>query len=519
MTNKLFSVFFSVFIIFAFSNQQFVYSQDSTSSLAYKKKHQFFRYSMFYRADLSYQLWHQFKLVQKAKGGDPIAEHELGLRYLMGEGFVSDTTLGAKWIGNAARKDLTSAEYNYAILLNNGWGVEWNPFQAYDYFQKAALDGMPQAEYILGVTHLNNLVVKKDLLTAYEWLKKSAESGFLPAKEYLIKLEKKISPEKLKKAKKSVTKKSSKKRKTFSNYLTSSTPTGLEIIDFDLIQDSATIITDKHILGALLTETNINLADTLGITEKNDSSLNILKSGLPFLNQSAEAGNPEALTLLGRMHQKGKYFKKDNIKAAAYYLRAARLNLPIAANLLFQLSKNKKLIFEIRKAAKKQEAIPMYIWYGLYVLGIQKDIAPKDAFKLLYQSANKKYIPAMVELGLSYYTGNLIKKDKDRAKKVWESAAKLESEEALTRIAATNILEKKYKNIKLDIDILMKSEKMGSILAEVTLASLYEKGIGVKKDKTKAVMYYRSAAQRGNSFAFNQLRKMYDEIRPPRFRF
>ncbi len=518
MTNKSLTKFLPVFIIFVFFSQQFIYSQDTTSSLAYKKKPQFFRYSMFYRADLSYQLWHQFKLVQKANEGDPIAEHELGLRYLMGEGFVADTTLAAKWIGKAAGKNLTSAEYNYAILLNNGWGVEWNPFKAYDFFQRAALDGMPQAEYILGVTHLNNLVVKKDLLIAYEWLKKSAESGFLPAKEYLIKLEKKISPAILKKERKRASKKSLKS-KTFNNYLTGSTTTGLELIDFDLIQDSATKITDKIILGTFLTGTNANLADTLGITEKNDSSLNILKSGLPFLNRSAEAGNPEALTLLGRMYEKGKYFKKNNIKAAAYYLRAARLNYPIAANLLYQLTKDPKLIHKIRDAAKKQEAIPMYIWYGLYVLGMERDIAPKDAFKLLYDAANKKYVPAMVELGLSYYTGNLVKKDKDRAKKMWESATKLGSQEALTRIAATNILEQKYKNIKLDIDILLKSEKMGSILSEVTLGSLYEKGLGVIKDKAKAVMYYRSAAQRGNSFAFNQLRKMYDEIRPAKFRF
>ncbi len=518
MTNKFFNTFFSVTIIFVLFSQNFTYPQDTTSSLTYKKKPQFFRSSMFYRPDLSYQLWRQFQLVQKAKEGDPIAEHELGLRYLMGEGFASDTTLGAKWIGNAARKNLTSAEYNYAILLNNGWGVDWNPFKAYDFFQRAALDGMPQAEYILGITHLNNLVVKKDLLIAYEWLKKSAESGFLPAKEYLKRLEKKISPEKLKEARKSANKNSAK-GKIFNNYLAGSTPTGLELIDFDLIQDSATIITDKHILGALLTETNIHLADTLGITEKNDSTLNVLKSGLPFLNRSAEAGNPEALTLLGRMYEKGKYFKKDKIKAAAYYLRAARLNYPIAVNLFYQLTKDHKLIHEIRDAAKKQKAIPMYIWYGLYVLGIQRDIAPKDAFKLISDAANQKYIPAMVELGLSYYTGNLVKKDKDKAKKIWESAVKLGSEEALTRIAATNILENKYKNIKLDIDILMKSEKMGSILSEVTLGSLYEKGLGVKKDKAKAVMYYRSAAQRGNSFAFNQLRKMYDEIRPDKFRF
>jgi len=265
---------------------------------------------MFYRPDLSYQLWHQFKLLQKAKKGDPIAEHELGLRYLMGEGFKADTVLGAKWIGDAARKNLTSAEYNYAILLNNGWGVNWNPFKAYDYFQRAALDGMPQAEYILGVTHLNNLVIKKDLLTAYEWLKKSAEAGFLPAKEYLKKLEKRISPEKLKKIREADKKSSTAKGKTFNNYIAGSTSTGLEIIDFDLISDSITKITDKNILSALLSETNSNLADSLGITDKNDTTINLLKSGISFLKKSANAGNPEALTLLGRMYAKVNTLKR-----------------------------------------------------------------------------------------------------------------------------------------------------------------------------------------------------------------
>ena len=80
--------------------------------------------------------------------------------------------------------------------------------------------------------------------------------------------------------------------------------------------------------------------------------------------------------------------------------------------------------------------------------------------------------------------------DNIKAKEVWNSAAKLGSNEALTRIAATNILEQKYSRITIDIDILKKASKLGSILAEVTLASLYENGIGVKKDKSKAILYH-----------------------------
>jgi len=511
-------IILSVIIISIFYNP-FIFSQDSTASLAYKKKNQFFRYSMFYRSDLSYQLWHQFNLVQKAKDGDPIAEHELGLRYLMGEGFTSDTTLGAKWIGNAAKKNLTSAEYNYAILLNNGWGVDWDPFKAYDFFQRAALDGMPQAEYILGLTHLNNLVLKRDYVTAYQWFKKSSESGFEQALEYIKILEKKISSELLNPIKQE-NKTINKKRKIFKSDITATTtPIGLEIIDFDLIQDSARVITDKDILNPFLSETNSNLADSLGITEENDSTINFKKEGLPYLLHTADAGNPESLTLLGRLYEIGKYFQKNKLNSTVYYIRAARLNSSVAANLLYQIFKDKKYFNVIKSFAKKGNEKAKYIWYGLYALGFIRDIAEKDAFNLILQSANSGFIPAKVELGLSYYTGYLIKKDEEKAIEIWESVGKLGSEEALTRIAATNILEQKYQSLISDINKLLKASKMGSILAEVTLANLYENGIGVEKDKSKAVMYYRAAAQRGDRYAFNQLKRMYDEIRPLNFRF
>jgi len=517
LNKKIIRILLSVIII-SLTYNPFIFSQDTTTSLAYKKKPQFYRYSMFYRSDLSYQLWHQFNLVQKAKEGDPIAEHELGLRYLMGEGFTSDTTLGANWIGNAAKKNLTSAEYNYAILLNNGWGVEWNPFEAYNYFQRAALDGMPQAEYILGVTHLNDLIVKKDYLIAYQWFKKSSESGFEPASEYLKILEKKISPDLLK-PKKQENKTPNNNGKIFNNNITSTTtPTGLEIIDFDLIQDSARVITDKDILNPFLSETNSNLADSLGITENNDSTINLIQSGLPYLQKTANAGNPESLTLLGRLYDKGKYFEKDKLNSTVYYVRAARLNSGIAANLLYQIFKDEKYFTEIKSLAKKGNEKAKYIWYGLYSLGFIRDIAEKDAFNLILQSANSGFLPAKVELGLSYYTGYLTKKDEEKAKDVWETAAQLGSDEALARISAKNILEE-IDNIKNDIKTLLNSADMGSIFAEVTLGNLYENGIGVEKNKTKAVMYYKASAQRGDRYAFNQLKRMYDEIRPVSFRF
>ena len=70
--------------------------------------------------------WDEFMLVRNANAGDPLAQHELGLRYLTRNGFPADTPKAAYWIQKAAAQKLTTARYNYGLLLNNGWGVAWN---------------------------------------------------------------------------------------------------------------------------------------------------------------------------------------------------------------------------------------------------------------------------------------------------------------------------------------------------------------------------------------------------------
>jgi uncharacterized protein len=136
---QLFSVL--VLILFLFNEG---FAQDTTSSLAFKKNRpRTVRGGFFYQPDLAYQMWQQFNLTREANSGNVLAQHELGLRYLLGEGIAADTIKGAYWIHKAAEKGLTAASFNYGILLINGWGVNWNPFAAYKYFLDAANDGMP----------------------------------------------------------------------------------------------------------------------------------------------------------------------------------------------------------------------------------------------------------------------------------------------------------------------------------------------------------------------------------------
>jgi TPR repeat protein len=54
----------------------------------------------------------------------------------------------------------------------------------------------------------------------------------------------------------------------------------------------------------------------------------------------------------------------------------------------------------------------------------------------------------------------------------------------------------------------------GSVLAQATLAYCYQRGIGTEKSIPIAVKYYRLAAQRGSQYAFNQLKGLYNSVRP-----
>ncbi|MEW6062006.1 MAG: tetratricopeptide repeat protein, partial [Bacteroidota bacterium] len=102
-------------------------------------------------SDVTYQLWEGFTLVRSANAGDPAALHELGLRYLLGQGFTADTIKAFDLIRKAAEKNYLLAHFNMAVFYHNGWGVEWNPFYAYKHFQYAAEQGLREGAFAYGL--------------------------------------------------------------------------------------------------------------------------------------------------------------------------------------------------------------------------------------------------------------------------------------------------------------------------------------------------------------------------------
>ena len=94
------------------------FAQEKVQSEAYKKQGFSNRTHLLKPKYPSYNLAETYVLTEKAQKGDPFAQHELGIRYILGIGIPIDSAKAAYWIGRAASKNLPAANFNYAIMLN-----------------------------------------------------------------------------------------------------------------------------------------------------------------------------------------------------------------------------------------------------------------------------------------------------------------------------------------------------------------------------------------------------------------
>ena len=502
----------SLIVIFLVS---FTEAQDTTKSLAFKNNRPYKNSPYYYHPDLSYQLLHQFKLIQIANSGDPFAQHELGLRLLTGEGIAADTLSAVYWIKKAASQKLAAAEYNYGILLINGIGTEWNPFLAFDNFLDAAESGMSQAQYVVGILYTDNLIVKQDWNKSYYWIKRSFDGGFESSKEVLAEITPKVSKgfiDSVSSNKFNFVKEDVKTTKDDDKIQSA---VGLVFIDFTEDQDSTKEISDNILIRDLERTDISNILDTLGL-KQTDSSLTVIKDQkqINILKDLSEAGSPEAQIILGRLYEKGFFVRTNILKAAEYYIRATILDSRRAAFLLWHLSKENGFYESLKDSSSINDQVAQFVWYGLNRLGYDNQIAQMDAANLLLKSANQDHIPALIELGFNYYTGKYFPMDKLKGLETWLKAKELGSIESDVRILTSKIYDRQNVPTSATISLLLKYSDKGSLLAQVTLAYCYENAIGTKKNIAFAVKYYRLAAQRGNEYAFEQLKRMYDSLRP-----
>jgi TPR repeat protein len=466
------------------------------------------------RSDVDYNLMHIFMLERKAYAGDVAAQHELGLRYLLGEGVEADTLKGAFWIKRAAEQNSADAEYNLGILEFNGMGLPWNPFDSYKLFRQAAGQGMPEAEYILAMFLTENLVVPRNWEEAYRWIKKSADAGYGPAKEALADFEARglgVHPQ----AQNVTTDTSSGQNK----------PAVKQTLGFVFLDSGpdTTAQSDSILLKDALREATPQLKRALGLAKATTKTLDLDSVGMKAIRDAAEEGSPEALTILGRSYERGIGVKKDFVTAAMYYIRATRMSSPRAPGLLARLMEQKGFFDLLKSRVAQHDGDAEYTWATLAALRLdylmaQKEgfITDKQALEFLTRAASGNHLQAMIELGLCYYSGRWVQEDRREAMSLWKRASALGSREAKLRIAALAVRsEKDPVNLRDAIADLEQASQKGSVLAQVALGYCYETGTGVAKKIPEAVRLYRSAAQRGSQDAYYAPKRLHDQIRPP----
>ncbi len=459
-------------------------------------------------SDVVYQLWEGFALVREANAGDPAAQNELGLRYLLGEGFPVDTSRAVYWITKAADQNMSIAEYNLGVFLNNGWGIKWNPFKAFVRFKAAAEQHLPDAEFALGLAYTDNLTVARDWTVAYRWLKAAADQKYEPASQVLKEFVRRGIP---------IPSDSTQTAKAAHDTSSPGAVKSFELVYLNFGPDTTSHVSDLTLLDEAFREGGKELRKALGVSTIFEKGNQKDTNAISVIEKAADVGSPEALVLLGRCYEKGVGMEQDRILAAEQYLRAARMDSRHALSLLLHLVREKGFPEAVESLAKKGNSDAAFVWVGLTELGLDQRITDNQAFRLLVDAADDNNIPALIELGRCYYTGQWTKPNPELGRQCWRRAVALGSREAEIRLAAAAVIADSNStgsSLAGMIDTLASASNDGSMLAQVALGYCYENGIGVTQNTPEAVKLYRESAQRGSQTAYHALEKMYNRLRP-----
>ncbi len=117
-----------------------------------------------------------------AQAGDPRAQYNLAVLLDEGRVVVRDTEAAALWYAQAAHAGYPPAQFNLGLMFLQGEGVRRDPAQARLLFQLAAQRGHPEACFNLGQMFAEGEAgLPQDYAQAVSWYRKAAEAGMAEA--------------------------------------------------------------------------------------------------------------------------------------------------------------------------------------------------------------------------------------------------------------------------------------------------------------------------------------------------
>jgi len=124
-----------------------------------------------------------------ARGGNPQAQSRLALLYYHGHGVRESDALALQWFERAARQGLAEAQFHlgnmYAYGLANLPADTDGARLAAQWYFEAARQGHAEAQYSLGIMFLTGSGVVQDADAARKWIARAAAQGHADAAAYL----------------------------------------------------------------------------------------------------------------------------------------------------------------------------------------------------------------------------------------------------------------------------------------------------------------------------------------------
>lgn len=196
-----------------------------------------------------------------------------------------------------------------------------------------------------------------------------------------------------------------------------------------------------------------------------------------WFDLAAKSESPAVRYKIGRLYETGVFYQQDINKA----------------------------VFHYEFAASKGDSYALNNLAILYLTGQGVDQNIEKGIGFAKQAAKKGNAQAQVNLGLVYLNGTGVGVDKLEALRWFNQAAQQHNTDGLYYVAQYHLSKNEFLEA---FEFLNEAANLEHADSQLKLAMLYDKGLGVDKDRAKSLLWLNKAAELGNKKAIKILQSL-----------
>lgn len=424
------------------------------------------------------------RMQEESKNNNSNSTLNLARCYLEGIGVEKDNQKAVSLLEKAIKQGNVEAQTYLAYCYLNGIGTSKNEAKAASLYKEAADASEPCACYCFGMILKKGLYgVEKNLKKARELFEKAASQNIYEAK-YEVGVSKNIEANKL-----------------------------LESGEAASIEKAKSLMKEvEELYKAAADKGNFQAKFALGLVYAQSSEAEKNKKAFALFKECADDSNPAVDYAIACMYDLGIGVQRDYWLSFEWFKKAydagykkALFNLIYAYMTGLGVKKNYTKAINLCRDAVNQGVVEANYFAGVcFKYGFDVDQNNDKAMELFGYAAEVEYAPALYQLGLlndSYY--GYSSNDK-KAKEYYSKAYSLGSMDAGAELARLMLDQDKKKAIEMLQNVASKH----SVVGNEVLAELYEEGKYIAQDLSKALNYYKAAADLGSLSAAKKVVKI-----------